>query len=152
MLVTDVGDKMCCWQVKDVGDRFNTLKKNANLTEKSRQHNDSVTSSIGHNHNVVTPLLMGHKCSRILTLQNQNWSTLVLSQFIRPCFSERSGRGKQKSLFDHFYNNSTILGKKWVSYFNKVLFLLQKVLIKGYNLGLKTIFHLIRICYSSIEI
>ena len=27
MLVTNVGDQMCWWQVWDVGDRFNTLRK-----------------------------------------------------------------------------------------------------------------------------
>ena len=27
MLVTDVGDQMCCWQVWDVGDRLNTLRR-----------------------------------------------------------------------------------------------------------------------------
>ena len=27
MLVTDVGDQMCWWQISDVGDRFNTLGK-----------------------------------------------------------------------------------------------------------------------------
>ena len=27
MLVTDVGDQMCWWQVWDVGDRFNSLSK-----------------------------------------------------------------------------------------------------------------------------
>ncbi len=27
MLVTDVGDQMCWWQLVDVDDRFDTLKK-----------------------------------------------------------------------------------------------------------------------------
>ena len=38
MLVTDVGDEMCWWQLWDVGDRFNTLK--------SRQQNYFVTHII----------------------------------------------------------------------------------------------------------
>ena len=29
MLVTDVGDQMCWWQLWDVGDRFNTLRKSS---------------------------------------------------------------------------------------------------------------------------
>ena len=46
MLVTDVGDQMCCWQVWDVGDRFRMLVtdlihwENHQHNEKSRQHND----------------------------------------------------------------------------------------------------------------
>ena len=53
MLVTDVGDKMCWRQVKDVGDRFNTLK-NDNITKKVA--NIMILppkSEISHHHNVT---------------------------------------------------------------------------------------------------
>ena len=42
MLMTDVGDKICWWQLWDIGDRFNTLKTPAYW--ESRQHNESVTN------------------------------------------------------------------------------------------------------------
>ena len=35
MLVTDVGDQMCWWQVWDVGDRFHTLRKSPTQRKKS---------------------------------------------------------------------------------------------------------------------
>ena len=50
MLVTDVGDQMCWWQVWDVGDRFRMLVtdlihwENHQHNAKSRQHNDSATN------------------------------------------------------------------------------------------------------------
>ena len=50
MLVTDVGDQMCWWQVWDVGDGFRMLVtelihwENHQHNEKSRQHNDSATN------------------------------------------------------------------------------------------------------------
>ena len=67
MLVTDVEDQMCWWQVWDVGDRFRMLVtdlihwENRQHNEKSRQHNDSVTnimilsptSEISHHHKVT---------------------------------------------------------------------------------------------------
>ena len=43
MLVTDVGDQMCWWQVWDVSDRFGMLMTNFIHCE-NRQHNDSVTN------------------------------------------------------------------------------------------------------------
>ena len=45
MLVTDVGDQMCWWQVWDVCDRFRMLVTDLihQHNEKSRQHNDSAT-------------------------------------------------------------------------------------------------------------
>ena len=50
MLVTDIGDQMCWWQVWDDGDRFRMLVtdlihwENHQHNEKSRQHNDSGTN------------------------------------------------------------------------------------------------------------
>ena len=50
ILLTDIKDKMCWWQVSDVGDRFQMLvtdsniKTNHQLIEKRRQHDESVTN------------------------------------------------------------------------------------------------------------
>ena len=50
MLVTDVGGRMCWWQVWDLGDRFRMLVtdlihwKNHQHNGKSHQHNDSGTN------------------------------------------------------------------------------------------------------------
>ena len=54
MLVTNVGDPMCWWQVLDVGDRFNTLRKSPSLRKKVA----SImilppTSQISHHHKVT---------------------------------------------------------------------------------------------------
>ena len=43
MLITDIGDKRCWWQVWDIAEQFNTLK-NHQHNENSRRYNDSVTN------------------------------------------------------------------------------------------------------------
>ena len=70
MLVTDVGDQMCCWQVLDVGDRFGMLVidliywENRQHNEKSREYIDSATNiwnqspTLRHQHNDVTNITL----------------------------------------------------------------------------------------------
>ena len=54
MLMTDVGDQMCWWQVWDIGDRFRMLVTdlihwiNHQHNAKSRQHIDSVANISNH--------------------------------------------------------------------------------------------------------
>ena len=50
MLMTDFGDQMCWWQIRDDGDRFRMLVtdsihwENHQHNEKGRQHNDSAAN------------------------------------------------------------------------------------------------------------
>ena len=72
MLVTDVGDQMCWWQV-DVNDRFRMLVtdlihwENHQHNEKSRQHHDSATNIWNHSpskiqqHNGVANITVTHR-------------------------------------------------------------------------------------------
>ena len=95
MLVTDVGDQMCWWQVWDVGDRFIMLVtylihwENHQHNEKSRQHNESATNisnqspSWSHQHNDVTNITVTHAAVSILAR-----SQIVLKQLIPRYFNK----------------------------------------------------------------
>ena len=83
MLVTDVGDQMCWWQVWDVGDRFRMFVTDL-INWENRQHNEKVanimilppTSEISH-HNKVTYITMSPTS---LSPKRNLWNPHIKSQ------------------------------------------------------------------------
>ena len=61
-LVTDVGDRMCWWQVWDVGDRLNTLRKSPTW-RKCRKHNDSATKIWNQSPTSLSPFVVDSRCA-----------------------------------------------------------------------------------------
>ena len=127
MLLTDVGNQMCWWQVRDISDRFRMLmtdlihRESHQHSEKNRQDNDSAANIRNQSPTSLSQWLSPHQSTSMLMTESVRWmletncvndtfsvvpvnanpeteSDFIIGQIFVPCFQSKHFRFRFRNI------------------------------------------------------